>query len=274
MALFLVPPLVLGGLLLCFWKFSKVQELSKKAQYWRLSWLGLLASGITWLFYTWLSLVSQPFSSPHGRSLAPEDFTAAHEHTLAGVGWVGACLTLLLLGWPGRRLAALSFGAGVLLVLSGVSQQWYLAHHEQDELRQARYAASIHERTGWQQLVEDEFKQEVDQRGDLYAPVLLQHAPAFPEGVLALDSTLAARVHLSAIPSAQRLTIAAAVQVECIVEANGRISLPHVTQGLGPGYDEEAVRIVQSLSPCVPASRDDGQPVAAVWQLAVPFPAN
>jgi hypothetical protein len=267
LSLFFLPPLVVGGLLFCFWKFSPVQPLCGAARYWRLSWLVLLASGVAFVSYEWLSFLDQ--------------LTGLHEHTLRQVVWAGAFATLILLIWPSRRLAALSFGAGVLLVVSGESWQWYLTHHEQEEmrrdsdvLRQAREASSNYALTGWQQPVAAEFQRQVDHRGDIYVPVLLQRGPTFPGGTQALDSTVAARVRRAVIPSAQRLPFAATVWVSCIVEADGQLSLAHVTQGLGPGYDDEAVRVVQSLSPCRPACRDDGQPVAAVWEIAIPFSAN
>jgi hypothetical protein len=285
LSLFFLPPLVVGGLLFCFWKFSQVQPLCGSARYWRLSWLVLLASGVAFVSYEWLSFLDQVqglvAGSAHGARLSPEDFTSLHEHTLRHVVWAGAVATLVLLGWPTRRLAALSFGVGVLLVVSGESRQWYVTHHEQEEmrrdsdvLRQAREASSNYALTGWQQPVAAEFQRQVDQRGDIYVPVLLQRAPAFPGGTQALDSTVAARVQRPVIPSAQRLPFAATVWVSCIVEADGQLRLAHVTQGLGPGYDDEAVRVVQSLSPCRPACRDDGQPVAAVWEIAIPFSAN
>lgn len=283
LGLFFLPPLVVGGLLFCFWKFSQIQLLGGAARYWRLSWLVLLAGGVASVSYEWLSFLDQlkGLGSNHLPPLNSADITSLHEHTLRQVVWAGAFATLVLLGWPSRRLAALSFGAGVLLVVSGESRQWYLTHHEQDEmrqasdvLRQAREASSHYALTGWQQPVAAEFQRQVAHRGDIYVPVLLQRAPTFPGGIRALDSTVAARVQRSVVPPTQRLPFAATVWVSCIVEANGRLNLPHVTQGLGPGYDDEAVRIVQSLSPCRPACRDDGQPVAAVWEIAVPFSAN
>jgi len=267
---FLLPLVMLGALLVCFWKLSQVHELSGPKRYWRLSGLLLLASASTGIFYWWLSFITQPFSSPHGRALTPADFTTAHVHTVTGVAWAGACVSLGLLCWPRRRLAALIFGTGVLFVVGGVRRQWYLSHHVQDELRAARWASREYEETGWQQAVEQEFTQQVDHRGDLYVPVLMQGPPIFPH----LEADLAARVAALNTASWQHLASPATVQVAFIVEVDGRLSLPHVTAGLGPGYDEAAVRIVQSLPRCQPATRDDGQPVAVVWQLAVPFPAN
>jgi hypothetical protein len=285
LGLFFLPPLVVGGLLFCFWKFSQVQPLDGSARYWRLSWLVLLASGVTFVSYEWLSFLDQVQGSmqgaAHGPRLSPEDFTSLHAHTLRQVMWVGALVTLVLLGWPSRRLAALSFGVGVVLVVSGESRQWYVTHHAQEEmrrandvLRQASEASNQYAIKGLRQQVATEFQYQVDHRGDLYVPVLLQRAPSFPDGTRALDSTVSARVQRPVTPLAQRLPIAAMVWVTCIVEADGQLSLIHVTQGLGPGYDDEAVRVVQSLSPCQPACRDDGQPVAAVWEIAVPFSAN
>jgi hypothetical protein len=45
------------------------------------------------------------------------------------------------------------------------------------------------------------------------------------------------------------------VRVECIVEPTGRLKFPHVVEGLGPGYDEEVLRIVRLLPPFEPAIR-------------------
>jgi hypothetical protein len=282
-SLFFLPPLVVGGLLFCFWKISPVQRLCGAARYWRLSWLVLLASGVAFVSYEWLSFLDQltGIGSNHLPPLSPAEVTSLQEHTLRQVVWAGAFATLILLLWPSRRLAALSFGAGVLLVVSGESWQWYVTHHEQEEMRQlsdvlhqAREASSNYTRTGWQQPVAAEFQRQVDHRGDIYVPVLLQRGPTFPGGTQALDSTVAARVRRAVIPPAQRLPFTATVWVSCIVEADGQLRLAHVTQGLGPGYDDEAVRVVQSLSPCRPACRDDGQPVAAVWEIGIIFPAN
>jgi hypothetical protein len=265
---FLLPLVVLGALLICFWKFSQVPEVSGPRRYWRLGGLLLLASASTWIFYLWLSFVTQPISSH--RQLTPADFSRAQEHTLTGVACAGACLTLVLLYWSSRRFVALIFGTGVLLVVGGVNWQGYLSHHVQDELEAARWASKEYEKTGWQQAVAQEFTRQVERRGDLYVPALMQAPPIFPN----LDAELAARVAALGSTPWQRLSSSATVQVAFIVEADGHLSLPHVIAGLGPGYDEAAVRIVQSLPRCQPATRDDGQSVAVVWQVVVPFPAN
>lgn len=235
---FLLPLVVLGALLRWFWKFSQLPEMRGARRYWQLGGLLLLASVSMGILYLWLSLVNHPFSSPHGQALTPADFTTAQQHTVTEVAVTGACLSLVLLCWPTRRLAALSFDTGVVLVIGGLNWQWYRSHHVQDELAAARWASEQYEKTGWQQTVEQEFTRQVGRRGDLYVPALTERPPVFPT----LDADLAAGVAALGSAPWQRLSTLATVQVAFIAEADGHLSLPHVIEGLGPGYDEAAVK--------------------------------
>ncbi|RZK29056.1 MAG: hypothetical protein EOO63_09865 [Hymenobacter sp.] len=89
----------------------------------------------------------------------------------------------------------------------------------------------------------------------------------FPAGDLVLQQQLRRSVR----PQAQHLPGEASVDVECLVEADGRITLPHVVYGLGPGYDEEAVRIVQDLPAFSPGLSWGGKPTTTIYRITVLF---
>jgi hypothetical protein len=66
------------------------------------------------------------------------------------------------------------------------------------------------------------------------------------------------------------------VRVECIVEPTGPLKFLHIVEGLGPGYDEEVLRIVRLLSPFEPAIRHlvkthARQALASVKEISVSF---
>ncbi|WP_208177992.1 energy transducer TonB [Hymenobacter negativus] len=73
--------------------------------------------------------------------------------------------------------------------------------------------------------------------------------PDFQGGYQALDE----QIRVLKQPAALRPPVNTYVQVECIVEPTGQLTFPHILEGLGPSYDEEALRIVRLLPPFEPA---------------------
>ncbi|WP_165370443.1 energy transducer TonB [Hymenobacter persicinus] len=172
---------------------------------------------------------------------------------------------LLLVSQPSRRLAALCFGAGALLTFSGLGIYWYLTDHQDDLMQSFRQSSVEYDRSGWQRAAIDSFEVQVKHRPDIEKLYLSD--PAFPGGPVALHDQMKTLTR----PQAKPLPQDAVVEVEFILERDGRITLPHVVYGLGPGYDEEAVRVIQSLPPFSPSLDDEGKAVARVWRVQVPF---
>lgn len=256
-------------LVVWLWHLSHQATLLGGARYVRLAGILLLAGGLACALYYWLWLVTQPL--PSGHTTHPSISPWTREHLGLATLFLLAGVAVALGSSPARRLGALSFAAGAVLAGGLFLFPPYLAQQTEQRLAQARRASRAYEETGWQFAIKDSFQLEVVRRGNLYAPVPNLHAPEFPGGDAALAQQLARLVAPAVIPDAYRVGFAATVEVTFILEPTGRPALPHVTNGLGPGYDEAAVYAVTQLPAFRPARRGDGQPIAVVWQVAVPF---
>jgi hypothetical protein len=260
---FVGPPLLGGWLLTRFFKLSQVLELHGRARTRRLAALASLAAFITLIGYAWVLVISEPIPGAHAASRSAWPW--AQEHPILVVLLASVLVTLLLLRQPAQRLAGLSFGAGALLV-SGCLGLWgYVHEHRQQQMQLLRQTAEVYDASGWQQAVIDSFHQQVAMRRDIRIPE--GQDVLFPGG----DSALQQQLRRLVRPPAHRLPEEASVDIECLVEADGHVTLPHVVYGLGPGYDEEAVRVVQTLPAFWPGLDREGRPTTVVHNIAVPF---
>jgi len=128
--LFLVvlgPPVAILLLGLQFSKLSQVAGLTGWTRQRRLVWLAVLASGLTGSFYLLVLIVSAKIPGAHAPSRSSLPWL--HEHPLTTVLLVSLGVTLLLVRQPAKRPAGLSFGAGALVVLTGLGIHWVLTNH-------------------------------------------------------------------------------------------------------------------------------------------------
>ncbi|RZJ87898.1 MAG: hypothetical protein EOO60_11715, partial [Hymenobacter sp.] len=177
--------------------------------------------------------------------------------TLASLG-----ITLLLLCCRSQRLAGLSFGAGALLVIGGLDAHWYLTDHQANLRHVLQEVSARYEQTGWQKAVTDSFQVQLERRSDVQR--YPSQLPVFPGGEALLQR------HLLTRSPGKRLPPNAYVTVEFIVESDGHLTLPHVVVGLGPGYDEAAIRTVRHLPAFTPSPIEEGRQVR-VMVVGVPF---
>ena len=262
-------PTIMSLLGLWFWRLSQTAALVGSARWVRLAGLVVLAAGLAGVFYEWVLVIAQPIPGAH--AAAKSMWPWAHRHP--------AEATLLLLSWvvlalgmtAGRRLAALSFGLGALVAVGTLGGGQYLAQRQKEQIRTDYEQSRAHLKTNWQRAVTDSFQLQVDRRGDIFAPELTAQPPQFPGGAPALQQAFATLIDLALVPQASIFSRSATVEVTFFVEADGRIHLPHVTRGLGSGYDEEAVRVVRLLPAFRPARHSDGGAIAVVWKVEVPF---
>jgi len=265
------PPLVLVLLSVRFAQLSQLVDLTGPVRTRRFIWLAVLASGITGSLYLFLCVLSTEIPGAH--AAAKSSLPWLHEHPITPVVLVSLVVTLLLLRSRTRRLAGLSFGVGALLVLSGLGTHWFFTDHQQDvkleAFYQLRQADIAYRDTGAQRATRDSFEL---QSTRCYHKDLLEKEPTFPGG----DRALHEQVRALMLPTAPRPPVNTYVLVQCLVEPTGRVSFPHVIEGLGPGFDEEAVRIVRHLplfEPGIarPTAERERQPVAADRQIGVSF---
>jgi len=265
------PPVAILVLGLHFSKLSNVAGLTGRARQRRLVWLAVLASGLTGSFYLLVIIVSAKIPGAH--AAARSSFPWLHEHPLTTV--LLACLgvTLLLVRQPARRPAGLSFGAGALLVLTGLGIYWFFTDHQEDVKRNAfwhlRQADIAYRDSGVRSAALDSFRLQLPR---CHHKDELEMMPDFPGGYRALDE----QIRVLMRPTAPRPPVDTFVRVECIVEPTGQLTFPHVVEGLGPGYDEEALRIVRLLPPFKPAigrptESRPRQPLASVKEISVSF---
>lgn len=104
-----------------FWHYSGAPTLAAKPSYWAKTRLVLLASLWHLLVYGVTAVLVLPWLKGvgHGRAATPDDWQQAHfnhEFWLLVLSGLGGAVTLLV---RGRRVAALSWLAGCLLVLAG-----------------------------------------------------------------------------------------------------------------------------------------------------------
>ncbi|MGI4733624.1 MAG: hypothetical protein ACRYG7_00425 [Janthinobacterium lividum] len=265
------PPLVLALLSLRFAQLSLLADLTGPARKRRLIWLAVLASGITGSLYLLLRVLSAKIPGAH--AAAKSSLPWLHQHPITPVVLVSLAVTLLLLRSRTRRLAGLSFGAGSLLVLGSLGAHWFFTDHQQEVKLEAFYHLRqvdiAYRNTGAQRATRDSFEL---QAARCYHKDLLEKEPTFPGGDRALDEQVKALM----LPTAPRPPVNTYVLVQCLVEPTGRVAFPHVIEGLGPGFDEEAMRIVRHLplfEPGIlrPTAERERQPVAAHRQIGVSF---
>jgi hypothetical protein len=262
-------PTILGLLGLWFWRLSQPAALEGRARWVRLGGLTVLAGILAGVFYAWILVITQPIPGAH--AAAKSMWPWAHEHPAEATLLFVSGIVIALALTAGRRLAALSFGLGALLAVGAVGGRQYLAQRQQDRAQIDKEEFRAHLDTNWQRAVTDSFQLQVDRRGDVYAPELTARPPQYPGGAPALQQAFATLLDPSLVPAESVFSRAATVEVTFFVEADGRIRLPHVTRGLGAGYDEEAVRVVRLLPAFVPARHSDGDAIAVVWKVEVPF---
>ncbi|MCI1186935.1 energy transducer TonB [Hymenobacter sp. DH14] len=272
--LFLVilgPPVAILALGLRFHKLSHVAGLTGRARRIRLVWLAVLAAALTGSFYLLVCIVSAKLPGAHAP--ARSNWPWLHEHPATTVLLAALGMTLLLVAQPAKRLAGFGFGAGALVVLTGLGIHWFLTDHQEDvklnaawHLRQADVA---YRETGARRAVLDSFQLQLPR---CHHKDELELMPEFPGGYRALDEQIRRLMR----PTAPHPPVDTYVQVECIVEPTGQLTFPHVVEGLGPDYDEEALRIVRLLPPFEPAigrptETRARQPLACTKQISVSF---
>ncbi|WP_046246699.1 energy transducer TonB [Hymenobacter terrenus] len=257
--IFAVPVLVIY-LMMTFWRLSEIKHLTGRAYYARFAWLLILAGGLTFIFYHWASVVATPIPSAHANGKSA--FPWVNEHPLSFVLLCGTGVCVILMVHLKRYVAGFIFAAGVLLVVGPIGIKEQQAEAVKNELKAARDASDAYDATGWQKPVTDSFRLQVARRHDLPTPYVGPICPLAEPGLRNLVRLPRQPVHIVS---------KAGVEVEFIVEATGQIVLPHVTYGLGPGYDDEAVRVVRSLPLFSPALGREGKPIASIWRITVPF---
>lgn len=141
--LFLVvlgPPVAILLLGLRFFELSHMAGLTGRARQVRLVWLAVLASGLTGSFYLLVCIVSAKLPGAH--AAARSSLPWVHEHPLTTVLLASLGVTLLLVSQPAKRPAGFSFGAGALLVLTGLGIYWFFTDHQDDVRQNAFWTAS------------------------------------------------------------------------------------------------------------------------------------
>ena len=265
------PPLAIVLFGYYFNKLSHMESLTGRARQRRLAWLAVLASGMTGSFYLLVIIVSAEIPGAH--AAARSSFPWLHEHPLTAVLLVSLGVALLLVAQPASRPVGLSFGAGALVVLTGLGIHWFFTEHQEDVKRNAfwqmRQDDIAYRNSGSRRAALDSFNRQLPR---CHHKDELEMMPDFPGGYRALDEQIAKLKR----PTAPRPPVDTYVHVECIVEPTGQLTFPHVTEGLGPGFDEEALRIVRLLPPFKPAigrptDTRARQPLACVKEVSVSF---
>lgn len=238
------PPLLGGWLLTRYVKLGRGLVLPGGARPRHLVALASLAALITLLGYIWVLVLSEPIPGAHAASRSAWPW--AHEHPLLVVLLASLLATLLLLRQPGLGRAGLLFGAGALFA-SGCVGLWGAVNEQQA----ARQAASAYDARAWQPAA--------NQRRDTCAPA--------GRGVLFPGSDFGPPPRRLVRPPAYRVPGEAFVGAEYLVEADGRVTLPHGLDNQGPGYGKEAVRVVQALPEPVFSPNFDREGKPRQWSV-------
>lgn len=98
--------------------------------------------------------------------------------------------------------------------------------------------------------------------------IIVETMPEFPGGMQGLVNFLGK--HLKYPKPARRAGVQGTVRVDFVVDAQGRPANVLVSQSLGYGCDEEAIRVVQLMPSWKPGTQD-GKPVAVQFSLPVVF---
>ncbi|MFD1871145.1 energy transducer TonB [Hymenobacter bucti] len=270
LAVLVLPPLLVGGFLRWFWRLSRVADKAAADQLPRARRLGLLAIACvtSLVFYGWLDTVTQPIGTPHGpsTSISPQH----HYATLGRVLILGAGVGLLLALQPRRRAAALYFGSGLLLALGGAGGGWYLYFAHEKQVYQARMVdyALVARTDSLQRLPNGFYGRRAG--GSATDPRSDEEIPTFPGGEPALYQAIQERINYQALTRKYPLDKEVEVQVEFIVETDGRITCAHVSEHHSFACDAEAVRVLNSLPRYRPGLQK-GRPIAASWYTSVLF---
>jgi hypothetical protein len=257
------PPLALVLLGRLFWKLSHLTGTTRQTRTKRLIGLAFLAVGLTGSIYFLVCVISARLPSAHAASSSAWPW--GEEHPITAVLLASLAVTSVLASQPARRLAALSYGVGACIALSVLGTYWYLTDYPKEHLQQMRAEDTVYRQTGRHAAALDSFTRQLPRCHR--ATELDIRPPLFPGGDASLEQQLQALLS----PTAPHPPVDSYVTVEFIVEPTGQITFPHVVSGLGPGYDEEAVRVVRHLPPFSPGLGRERQPVAVVWKVFVPF---
>ena len=270
LVILVLPPILAGWLLYRFWQLS-AGIAGKGIRPTGSRWAGtvLLAAAACLTLLLWVEFLYELNGPAHSsRSIWAKE---AHLHsTLIQALLLGACFALVLLARFRRWRVAGYFGAGLLLAVGGVAG-WWRYQHQPQPLEYMTIASSEPPSSepvpgGHQAATADSIHQR-KQAGTVFDRKQVERLPTFPGGAQALSTAIWARRRL---PTQAENRMAGSVVVEFVVEADGRVALPHVREGLGATYDAEAVRIIRSLCCFTPGLRY-GKPVAVVWTCDVPF---
>jgi protein TonB len=115
---------------------------------------------------------------------------------------------------------------------------------------------------------DDNFKVEEEVVEEEHIFMVVESAPGFPGGPLALKQFITE--HLAYPVLAREANIQGTVYLSFIVGKTGEISDVRVLRGIGGGCDEEAVRVVQMMPRWEPG-RQRGMPVHVRFNLPVKF---
>ena len=100
------------------------------------------------------------------------------------------------------------------------------------------------------------------------ARIFADEMPEYPGGNSALIIYLS---HSIKYPDAARSKkVEGTVYVNFIVSSKGKILFPHVVRGIGSGCDEEALRVIRSMSGWKPG-KQKGKPVLVQYNIPVQF---
>ena len=95
--------------------------------------------------------------------------------------------------------------------------------------------------------------------------------PVYPDGgTKGLEQTIATRIRR---PRGQYELSSSIVFVNVLIDREGKIRRPEVIKGIHPDFDQEALRVIQTLDPFIPG-RQNGQPVDVEYIVRVPFPRS
>lgn len=267
-----------------FWRRSPAGELLGPARYRAVAGLLLLAGTWHLTAYCLTAALLLPWAKGlgHGRSPDAEDWAAAylrHELLLLALFGLGGALVLLA---RQRRLAALSWLAGCLLVLGGF-RGWRAYSRHREEAKNAALLVpppyTFADSLGYTKLYQYYPPRLPGDHSLAIRQAMLwdrvEIKPVFPGGEQGLRMAIGRLVHY---PWAARgLGLARSLAVSCIVETDGHLTVMDVElpaaayspdPAAGLGFEAEAARVVQALPPFLPG-RQAGRPVAVARTLTV-----
>jgi protein TonB len=117
-------------------------------------------------------------------------------------------------------------------------------------------------------VVKDEKPQVIEQKQEAEIFTVVEEQPQYPGGEGALMTYLQQNIKYP--EEAKELGIQGRVFVTFVVEVDGSITDVRVLRGIGGGCDQEAIRVVQSMSKWVPG-KQRGVPVRVQFNLPIKF---